>query len=355
MDEEELLDLLVRHAVYLERLKAGEVRRFDPALRALDRTVRELLTDAGDAPSQRALGRVLRELATRGKRSNAVYLTQLRDSLKGLSAYASEFHDETLRLAGTVAQVRAMLSPEAAAVWKAVLQRPLQSTGDLLEPFLDGWSQRALLRMERTIRVGYAQGLSVAQIVAQLRGTAEQHYRDGQLGSITKREADAMVRTAIAHVNSAAQMEVYRQNADMLDGYQWVSILDSRTSATCRSLDGRIFKLGKGPVPPIHVNCRSGTLPVVKGMTRRKGLRPAEGPYGEHNVRAHTTYYEWLKRQPKYFQIDALGPTRAELFRNGGLTPQEFADLQLDKNFQPLTLEQMRRKNPAAFMRAGLE
>lgn len=356
MDEEELLDLILRHSVYLERLKAGEVRRFDPALRALDRTMREILDGVKDEPSMRQINRVVAELIKKGGASNARYLADLSASLRDISDYTREFHAATLRLAGPLAQVRGLLTPEAAAVWKATLQRPLQATGQMLEPFTRGWSGRALQRMERAIRVGYAQGLTTAQIVALLRGSAANSFRDGVLGGITKREADAMVRTAIAHVNTAAQMAVYESNQDKLEGYRWVSVLDSKTSTQCRSLDGRVFKLGRGPLPPIHVNCRSTTIPVVKGITR-VGTRKADGPRGNPsgNIRGDVTYYQWLKRQPKYFQIDALGPTRAELFRNGGLTAEEFSNLNLDRNFQPLTLEQMRKKNPAAFARAGLE
>ena len=353
MDEDALIDLIIQHSVYLERLKAGEIRRFDPALRELDRIVIELLGDAGQSPSFRRVNQVIGELVKRGGRSNAAYLDDLTKRLKGISEYTAEFHSATLKLAGPLAQARAMLGAEAAAVWRQTLQRPLQATGQLLEAFTNGWSQRALGRMEKIIRVGYAQGMTTDQIAALLHGTQSLGFRDGVLGSLTKREADAMVKTAIAHVNSTAQMAAMEANADRLEGYMWLSVLDTRTSTTCRSLDGRIFKLGKGPVPPIHVNCRSATAPVVKGI-KPSGLRVAQGAYGEHNVRASTTYYDWLKRQPKYFQIEVLGPTRAELFRNGGLTAKQFSDLNLDKNFQPLTLEEMRKKNPAAFVAAGL-
>lgn len=354
MEEDLLFNVIAQHSVYLERLKTGEARRFDPALRALDKVVRDTLDGAPDAPTARGLNKMLGHLAKEGGTSNAKYLRELTDSLKQISGYTGEFHAATLRLAGQLGQVRGMLTPEAAAVWRQTLQQPLQATGQLLEPFTRGWSERALQRMERVIRVGYAQGLSTAQIAAQLRGTAAAGYRDGVLGGLSKREADAMVHTSIAHVNSSAQMAAFAANADKLEGYQWLSILDSRTSTQCRSLDGLIFAVGKGPVPPIHVLCRSSTIPVVKG-TKKTGLRRASGPRGDHNVRGNVTYYEWLKRQPKYFQIEALGKTRAELFRKGGLSAQEFARLNLDKNFQPLTLEQMRKKNPAAFALAGLE
>ena len=48
----------------------------------------------------------------------------------------------------------------------------------------------------------------------------------------------------------------------------------------------------------------------------------------------------------------ALGVKRAELFRSGAITQAKFKSLQLDKNFTPLTLEQMRELEPKAFERA---
>ena len=82
----------------------------------------------------------------------------------------------------------------------------------------------------------------------------------------------------------------------------------------------------------------------------RGATRSAEdGP-----VDAKTTYYEWLKTQDAEFQNDALGPVRAKLLRDGGLTADKFAALQLGSNFQPLTLDEMERKAPEAFKRANL-
>ncbi len=58
--------------------------------------------------------------------------------------------------------------------------------------------------------------------------------------------------------------------------------------------------------------------------------------------------------QPEAFQIDALGKTRAKLFRDGGLSPEEFGDLQLGNNFKPMTLKQMQEKMPNVFEKAGV-
>jgi hypothetical protein len=42
------------------------------------------------------------------------------------------------------------------------------------------------------------------------------------------------------------------------------------------------------------------------------------------------------------------------LFRDGGLTPEKFAKLQLDKSFKPLTLAQLKETEPDMFTRAGV-
>ena len=66
------------------------------------------------------------------------------------------------------------------------------------------------------------------------------------------------------------------------------------------------------------------------------------------------TYYEWLKTQPTQFQNTALGPTRAKLFKDGGISADEFARLNLGRDFEPLTLDEMRAKMPEVFERANL-
>jgi hypothetical protein len=63
------------------------------------------------------------------------------------------------------------------------------------------------------------------------------------------------------------------------------------------------------------------------------------------------TYAEWLAAQPREVQDRILGPTRARLFRDGGLAIERFTDM----IGRPLTLEQLALSRPEAFTRAGLD
>ena len=149
-----------------------------------------------------------------------------------------------------------------------------------------------------------------------------------------------------------------KENSDLITGYQWVSTLDSKTSDQCTALDGMQFKVGEGPLPPIHPNCRSTTTPTLSSkfdFLDKGTTRSSKGDSGGKQVSTKETYFSWLKKQPVNFQADAIGPTRAKLLRNGGLTSDEFARLSLNRNFQPLTLAEMQKKAPNVFEMANVE
>lgn len=344
-----LHDITVKFQVYLEQLKAGEIRKMDTTIRALDRVIVRAITELGTEPSRKRLDKALSNLRAQMLDLTDAQAESYMKTLKSFSKYALEYDTSTVNL---VAPPNApAVTPAAAASWSATLAAPIQATGDLLEPFINTWGASTIKKVEGAIRVGFAQGLTTDEIVRKVRGTKANNFKDGILGGVTKREADAMVRTSLQHVSSQAQQLVMDDNDDIIEGYIWISTLDSRTTQQCRSLDGKFFKLGAGPQPPIHVNCRSTTIPKIKGVDLLANTTRASK---DGQVPADQNYYEWLKTMPKDFQTDVLGPTRAALFREGGLTAEQFARLNLDKNFEPLTLEEMRKKNPAAFKKAGV-
>ena len=100
-------------------------------------------------------------------------------------------------------------------------------------------------------------------------------------------------------------------------------------------------------------NCRSTIVTVVPDefkFLEDGATQAAEfGP-----VPVDQTYYDWLSNQTKEFQDSAIGPKYGKLFRDGGLTTDEFQRLRLDKNFKPLTLDEMEKIVPDAFKKAGI-
>lgn len=126
----------------------------------------------------------------------------------------------------------------------------------------------------------------------------------------SRRGAEAMVRTAVTHTSAAAHQEVYRSfGADVVTGGRSGSRdADSWIHPKLRaSRDGKVYPVGSGPRPPVHVNCRSTTAPVLKGHAadRAPDLRglvrqAAGGRAGRHSrasPRASCTAraaYRWI-------------------------------------------------------------
>ena len=151
---------------------------------------------------------------------------------------------------------------------------------------------------------------------------------------------------------TTARQRTNKENRDLVIGYQWLSTLDSRTSRICRERDGEIYlyKDDFNPLPPAHYNCRSTTTQELDPKYKIKGFgedrkRASKGAEGGQRVDANLTYYEWLKTQPASFQDEALGKTQGKIFRNSGLTPEQFKKATVNQFGQPLTIEQMADKN----------
>lgn len=353
-----IYDAEIRHQVFIERLKSGEVAKFAPFLKQIDRLIRDRLS--GDDITDFNRDRLERLLQTVDGLLLAIlteYTDQLNLDLIDLAQYEATFEASTLSQVGP-ATFEAVV-PAVAQIRAAVLANPLSvrgaDGGKLLKPFIQGWASNERTRVVNAIRQGFFEGQTNSEIVKAIRGTKALQYKDGILAT-TDRNASAIVRTAVQHVATQARMETLKENSDVVQAVEWVSTLDSRTTPTCKSLDGKRFKIDEGPRPPIHINCRSTVVPITRfsDVFGEDATRASKGADGAKQVDASLSYYEWLKTQPAAFQDEALGKARAKLFRDGGLSAERFSALQLDRQFQPLTLDEMRRLEPLAFERAGL-
>lgn len=349
-------DASVRHQVLLERLKAGQTRTILAFLREMDREVRlrlsgDELTEFSRARLSLLLADVEQVIQTILSRHTQGLLRDLREIAASEAAFEARSLTEAVLNPRWEATV-----PAPAQVHAAVFSAPLSvrgaGGGQLLEPFIRNFDRRQTEAVVGVIRRGAFEGQTNAQIVRQIRGTRANRFTDGLI-AVTKRQADAMVRTSVQHVSHFARMETLSANTDAVKEYEWVSTLDNRTSEICQSLSGQRFPVGDGPVPPAHVNCRSTIVPVLderfaflkEGATQSSQFGPVD---------AKLTYFDWLKQQPAQFQDAVIGPTRGKLLRDGGLSAQRFAELQLSRNFEPLNLAEMQRLEPLAFERAGI-
>lgn len=351
-----LTDIAVQRQVLLERFKAAEVRKYTTILRQVDAEIRRQLSGGKLTDFRRSrLETQLKSIKQALRGHYQEYVDLLNKDLRTLAIDTARFESATF-VAYAPAGV-SIATPAPNQLWAAVQANPLTMTGAnggvILESFMANWADSDAEMVTNAIRMGYSLGETNDQILSRIRGQAALNFSDGVLAT-NRAHAETVTRTAIQHIANSARAETWAANEDIIDEYQWVSTLDSRTTPLCRDRDGKKFPVGKGPLPPAHPNCRSTTVAVIKGDFGRFLDEESERASVDGPVPAGETYYQWLKRQSADFQDTALGPTRGKLFRDGGLSVEEFSRLNLGRNFEPLSLAEMRKLKPKAFDKAGL-
>lgn len=177
-----------------------------------------------------------------------------------------------------------------------------------------------------------------ANIIGETQQGTIKQVKD-RLGT-TRSYAETLVRTGNAAIANDAQEYLIEQNADLLEGKQHLSTLDSRTTPVCRYRDGLKWTISNKPIghktpfrkPPLHANCRSIIIMLLKDAV----LSTRASEFGQ--VRGDFNYSDYLKQQSNSYQSQTLGKKRAEWFRQGKLELRQM----LNQDDRSLTIKQLR-------------
>jgi SPP1 gp7 family putative phage head morphogenesis protein len=325
---EQLRDAATLHAARLELLKNGIVRKVIAVLNRADAVLfadltRQLAKVEGDAVSIARLDGLLKSVRDLNSEAYRQLQTTLESELKDFAAYEARYQVKTLQsVAPQGITVSAITADQA---YSAAYARPFQ--GRLLREWIQSLDADAAIKIRDTVRTGYLAQETTDQIVRRIRGTRARGYQDGII-SINRRNAASVVRTATAHFANATRERVAQANDDIIKGEQYVATLDSLTTPLCASLDSQIFNVGEGPMPPLHFNCRSTRIYVLKSW-RELGLDIDDAPIGTRasyngQVAADETYSKWLGKQPASIQDEFLGAERGKLYRDGEVSFDRF-------------------------------
>lgn len=162
-------------------------------------------------------------------------------------------------------------------------------------------------RMERLIRLG----------MSDLGGEVAATYADAVVRT-TSNNVEAIIRTGVHEVGSAAQMAIYEFETDPEwlgpDGLVWTATLDSAVCPVCLAMDGTKLVIGqpfrfwdgRNKVSP-HWQCRCYALPMkwrTEDMTSPSGKtvpvkRPTEGDKGEGSLNFKTAVVDWVRQNPE--------------------------------------------------------
>ena len=145
------------------------------------------------------------------------------------------------------------------------------------------WAHQDLLKNElgRLLTTGMVQGKNPKVLARELRKTFQSSVYN----------SERLMRTELARVQTAAQMQSYKNNE--FTEYEYMACHNHDVCEICKALDGKTFKVEKAApgenAPPMHPCCHCATTANMDFEAYEKWL---DG-YSEHGL----SFKEWLLRQ----------------------------------------------------------
>ncbi|ASJ54416.1 hypothetical protein BP422_13125 [Brevibacillus formosus] len=150
------------------------------------------------------------------------------------------------------------------------------------------WKNRAKLAhvLQEKLVQGFIQGQSNQKMARNLAVSMDAAYKN----------ALTLIRTETTFVANMAATAGYKKSGVV--EYEFLATLDQRTSELCQEHDGKVYKVADAKsgvnLPPLHVKCRSTTVPYFGKKTGERIALDGEG--NRIYVPADITYAEWKEQ-----------------------------------------------------------
>lgn len=343
MATQDLLDRLTRHQIFIQRLAGGEVYRLQQGLENIKyRMENYLLGRNSSILDDKMSARLQLQMTDIDQYLRATWAdvpTQYKQFGIDFMEYEAKFSADAIGKTTSVPFLPPSIEQIRSSYETKILNLvPNKITGRTVEGYLEHFGNDKRTQMLQTIRDGYLFGWTNREAIKQVN----------QVVDLQKSQTATWVRTLTNHLAVQARTMTLEENDDILDGYEWVATLDSRTSLICMGRDGIIYPNTndpeKSPKPPAHFGCRSTIVPAVNPefdlLADEPETRFARGQDGKRTlVDGKLNYEQWLRKQPKSFQIKVLGRERQKLFEQKKLPLSRF----VDPSGRTLTLEELKR------------
>lgn len=347
---EDLFDHSTRHHIRVQRYGASAKNDFQRILDDSHAQVRDSVASSGEVvDSQNTDSKAYLALLALLLSLLEDMRAALQDALEtALVAFAANEAANELSLLSGIANL-ALNQPSADDIASVVTDVAFQ--GRYLNQWVDDFVKSDFSRIQAGIVGGMQRGDSAIAIARDLQDVAFPRAAS---------QLENLSRTLFNGVTNWARLAVMQANADLVGMVQWVAVLDDTTCPICQELDGQIFPLDAVDPPPAHPSCRCFLLGLFGDETRmamskkhgKKFARMAAAHRAKFTGKAprRQRYETWLRAQPADVQNEALGPTRAALFRRGKLHLSRFVT---DRR-HILTLDELKKRDKTAFKRAGI-
>lgn len=218
------------------------------------------------------------------------------------------------------------------------------------------------------IHTSYGEGIDqitrslfdLPELIENLKGEVSPRWEGRALMAKVRSRATTLASTSVMTASNEGLKNLYEANDDLFVGYEHLSTLDKRTSATCRGRDGKRWDMQNNPIgshdkvfrwPPLHPWCRSILQTLLKTWEEMKGAQVLVDPetgrkrsfqrlVGQKRnavsrqlrrsedglVSKGMDYEKFLRRKGDDYARDVMGPGRFKLWKDGLIRQVDLTD-----------------------------
>lgn len=334
-----MLDTATRLSMLQERYKSGTMKIFIESLNdALESITGKLVGMESHEDAKRLIA-IKKHIENEINSLYGKLIEPIKDDMKGFAELEYEGMysalNENTKLGYAFASLPASTMKEVIKLDQVIVMGERAYT---IKELFDNAKTSQINNYKQIISAGLASNEGYASIVRRLKG-ANAKATSNMFG---------IIHTSISRARDVADQKAYKDFDDVITGWESVSVLDSRTSLLCASLDGRMYYKKKGYPnytdipnrPPRHFRCRSRLVPRTDFKTK---TTRAENGDSSGQIDAKTNFEKWFGNQSESFKENYLGKGRYELYSSGRLKVKDFIDIKSGETF---TLAELRKKFP---------
>jgi len=359
MPVEKLTTIYSQHTIYLQRLGATEGFKVIPYLESIENDVVSILNKYRKRKVTIALQLGIQKQINEATRKHLQdYTSALKVGNRAIGAYEAEFAATTLNGLVQNEDFNSTV-PSAAAVNSVATITPVKLGANSYSAYssmMSNYWQKWTNEIDGIVQAGFLEGQTIPEITKAI--TAQMDLsKSGTTKSVLDRATRAARQLAVTgtnHYANTARLAFVDENDDILKGYRFLAVNDSKTSRTCARLDQTVWPANSPKLssvtPPLHPNCRSALTYEVDDRfkldtneTKKASSFNVDGKRDPKPIDSDSIYYENLKKLSARDQDVAIGPTLGKALRQ--MDAAKFAKMTGDSMNNPLTIKQMKQKN----------
>jgi len=330
---DDLLDQISKHSIDLQRIANGQDRVVAGIYKDLSKEL-EILAIKYDYTEQRKqrqkrrmFNRLQKAVREAIDKSGLVIAEAVKAGLIDVAELESEFALGSINHAMTGTGDVSVATGKVAKDRLTVIASSISIQG---APQNEVWLRHTRKTQERAkdaMNMSWQQNEDLSTTITRLRGSKANNFNDGII-NLSRKNASTLARTGIHAVANQVREETYQKNSDVIKGVEFLSHLDNRTTPICRAYHQSKWEMtpqGYRSIagghdfrkPPLHFNCRSTLLPLLKTKEELsqtildKVPEHRQGTLGAELDRKKLSADAWLKGQSKDYQKSVLGPAFA--------------------------------------------